>query len=65
MPCRCRARSSPARSCASSAATMRKSSPTCLRGNLQRAGYRGKWSWGQLGEDGAVGYVALSDLEAA
>lgn len=25
----------------------------------------GKWSWGQLGEDGAVGYVALSDLEAA
>ncbi|WP_245892813.1 SH3 domain-containing protein [Novosphingobium guangzhouense] len=25
----------------------------------------GAWSWGQLGEDGAVGYVALSDLEAA
>lgn len=25
----------------------------------------GNWSWGQLGDDGAVGYVALSDLEAA
>lgn len=25
----------------------------------------GSWSWGQLGEDGAVGYVALSDLETA
>ncbi len=23
----------------------------------------GDWSWGQLGEDGPVGYVALSDLE--
>ncbi|MGF7155967.1 hypothetical protein GGR40_003757 [Novosphingobium gossypii] len=25
----------------------------------------GGWSWGQLGEDGVVGYVALSDLETA
>nr|WP_283405811.1 SH3 domain-containing protein [Novosphingobium panipatense] len=23
----------------------------------------GDWSWGQLGEDGPVGYVALSDLK--
>ena len=24
----------------------------------------GAWTWGQLGEDGPVGYVALADLEA-
>lgn len=24
----------------------------------------GGWTWGQLGEDGHVGYVALTDLEA-
>lgn len=24
----------------------------------------GQWAWGQLGEDGPVGYVALSQLEA-
>lgn len=24
----------------------------------------GQWAWGQLGEDGAVGYVALDQLEA-
>lgn len=24
----------------------------------------GAWTWGQLGEDGQVGYVALSDLQA-
>jgi len=23
----------------------------------------GNWAWGQLGEDGAVGYVALSALD--
>lgn len=25
----------------------------------------GAWAWGQLGEDGPVGYVALAQLEAA
>lgn len=24
----------------------------------------GQWAWGQLGDDGAVGYVALGQLEA-
>jgi hypothetical protein len=24
----------------------------------------GQWAWGQLGEDGPVGYVALGQLEA-
>lgn len=25
----------------------------------------GQWAWGQLGEDGQVGYVALTQIEAA